>query len=88
MVLILPHMNNLSAHTAGNFEKNGEEGLFDSVERGMNHVAMAIINPKSILAEPGINPTSTVLKSCMLPTELWGSAGVDTVLYLQIISPM
>ena len=41
-----------------------------SSERGMNLVAMTFINPRK---EYWPNQRSPVLKSIMLPTELWGS---------------
>ena len=47
----------------------------DSGERGMNPVAMTIINPrKEYWLNRGSNQRPPVLKSAMLPTELWGSA--------------
>ena len=47
----------------------------DSSERGMNPVAMMIINPpKEYWVNRGSNQQPPVLKSAMLPTELWGSA--------------
>ena len=46
----------------------------DSGERGMNSVAMAIINPwGEYLLSRGLNQRPPVLKFCTLPTELWGS---------------
>ena len=46
----------------------------DSSERGMNPVAMTIIDPqKEYRPGRGSNQQPPVLKSCMLPTELWGS---------------
>ena len=74
MVLILPHMNNLSAHTAGNFEKGG----------GVNHVPLTTITPqKEYWPSWGSNqhplfssPVSYRLRYC-------GLAGEDTVLHLQ-----
>ena len=46
----------------------------DSIERGMNPVAITIINPrKEYWPSQGSNQRS-VLQSAMLPTELWGSA--------------
>ena len=45
----------------------------DSVERGMNPVAMTIINPrKEYWPSPGSNKRPPVLKSSTLPTDLWG----------------
>ena len=47
----------------------------DSSERKMNPVTMTIINPwNKYLPSRGSNQRPTVLKSAMLPTELWGSA--------------
>ena len=47
----------------------------DSSERGMNPVAMAIINPrKEYWPNRGSNQRPTVLKFGTLPTELRGSA--------------
>ena len=44
-------------------------------ERGMNPVAMTIINPhKEYWQSRGSNQRPPALKSCALPTELWGSA--------------
>ena len=44
----------------------------DSSERGMNPVAMTIIDTrKKVLAKPGIEPATPVSKSCALLTELW-----------------
>ena len=46
-----------------------------SGERGMNPVAVTIINPrKEHWSSRGSNQRPPVLKSCWLPTELWGSA--------------
>ena len=46
-----------------------------SSERGMNPVAMTIINPwKEYLPRRESNQRLPVLKSATLPTELWGSA--------------
>ena len=46
-----------------------------SGERGMNPVAMVIINPwKEYWPGRGSNQRPPVLKSCMLPTEPWGLA--------------
>ena len=46
-----------------------------SVERGMNPVAMTIINPqKEYWPSRRSNQRLPVLRSCTLPTELWGSA--------------
>ena len=46
-----------------------------SGERGMNPVAMTIINPqKEYWANRGSNQGPPVLRSAMLPTELWGLA--------------
>ena len=45
----------------------------DSGERGMNHVAMTIINPqKKYWQSWGSNQQPPVLKSATLLTELWG----------------
>ena len=45
----------------------------DSGGREMNSVAMTIINPqKEYWPSQGLNQQPPVLKSCMLPTELWG----------------
>ena len=50
----------------------------DSGERGMNHVTMTIINPQiEYWPSRGLNQQPPVLKSTMLPTELWGSARTD-----------
>ena len=50
----------------------------DSGERGMNPVAMTIINPrKEYWPSRGSNQRLPVLKSATLPTELWGSATND-----------
>ena len=47
----------------------------DSGERGMNPVAMTIINPrKEFWLTLGSNQRPPVLKSAMLHTEPWGSA--------------
>ena len=47
----------------------------DSGERGMNPVAMTIINPrKEYWPSRGSNQRPPVLKSATLPTELWGLA--------------
>ena len=47
----------------------------DSGERGMNPVTMTVINPrKEYWLSWGSNHRPPVLKSAMLPTELWGSA--------------
>ena len=47
----------------------------DGGERGMNPVAMTVINPwKEDWPNQGSNQRSPVLKSTMLPTELWGWA--------------
>ena len=47
----------------------------DSGERGMNFVAMTIINPrKEYWPSQGSNQVPPVPKSTMLPTRLWGSA--------------
>ena len=47
----------------------------DSGEIGMNPNAMTIINPrKEYRPSRGSNQQPPVLKSCTLPTELWGSA--------------
>ena len=47
----------------------------DRGERGMNPVAMTIINPlKGYWPSRGSNQQPPVLKSTTLPTELWGSA--------------
>ena len=47
----------------------------DCCERGMNSVSMTIINPwKEYCPSQGSNLSPPVLKSCVLPTELWGSA--------------
>ena len=44
-------------------------------ERGMNPVAMTIINPwKEYWPSRGSNQRPPVIKSATLPTELWGSA--------------
>ena len=49
--------------------------LTDSGERGMNPVAMTIINPrKEYWPSRGSNQRPPILKSATLPTELWGSA--------------
>ena len=46
----------------------------DIGERGMNPVAMTIINPrKEYWSSRGSNQRPPVLKSAMLLTELWGS---------------
>ena len=46
-----------------------------SGERGMNPVAMTMINPwKEYWPSQGSNQQPHVLKSCTLPTQLWGSA--------------
>ena len=48
----------------------------DSSERGMNPVPMTIINPrKEYRPGRGSNQWPPVLKSTMLPTDLWGLAG-------------
>ena len=45
----------------------------NSGERGMNPVAMTIINPrKKYWPSRGSNQRPPVLKSCTLPPELWG----------------
>ena len=50
----------------------------DSGERGMNPVAMTIINPrKEYCPSRGSNQRPPVLKSATLLTELWGSAALD-----------
>ena len=47
----------------------------NSGDRGMNPVAMTIINPrKEYWPCRRSNQRPPVLKSCTLPTELWGSA--------------
>ena len=47
----------------------------DSSERGINPVAMTIINPwKEYLPSQGSNQRPPVLKSATLQTELWGLA--------------
>ena len=47
----------------------------DSTETGMNPVTMTIINPrKQYWPSQGLNQRPPVLKSAMLPTELWGLA--------------
>ena len=47
----------------------------DGGERGMNPVPMTIINPwKEDWLSRGSNYRPPVLKSAMLPTELWGSS--------------
>ena len=47
----------------------------DSCERGTNPVAMTIINPRTeYWPSQGSNQPPPVLKSAILPTELWGSA--------------
>ena len=47
----------------------------DSVERGMNSVAMTIIDPlKEYLPSRRSNQRPPVPKACTVPTELWGSA--------------
>ena len=47
----------------------------DSGERGMNPVAMTIINPrKEYWPSQGSNQPPPILKSATPPTELWGSA--------------
>ena len=49
----------------------------DNGERGMNPVAMTIINPwKEYWPRPGSNQRPSVLKSVTLPTEQWGSAAL------------
>ena len=46
----------------------------DSGERGMNPVAMTIINPRKGFGQArGSYQRPPVLKSCTLPTEHWGS---------------
>ena len=48
----------------------------DSGERGMNPVAMVIINPlKEYWQSQRSNQQPPVLKLCKLPTELWDSGG-------------
>ena len=48
-------------------------------ERGMNPVSMPIVNPrKEYWPIRGLNPQPPVLKSTMLPTELWDSAAAGT----------
>ena len=57
----------------------------DSGERGMNPVAMTIINPwKEYWPSRGSNQRPPVIKSATLPTELWGSAviGLESWVYL------
>ena len=47
----------------------------DNGEKRMNPVAMTIINPqKNIGRAGGPNQRPPALRSCTLPTELWGSA--------------
>ena len=47
----------------------------DSDERGMNPIAMTIINPrKECCSSQGSNQRPLVLKSYVLLTELWGLA--------------
>ena len=51
-----------------------------SGERGMNPVAMTIINPrKEYWLSRGSNQQPPVLQSAMLPTKLWGSACYKSV---------
>ena len=46
----------------------------DSGERGMNHVAMTIFNPQTEYCQSRrSNQRHTILKSCAVPTEPWGS---------------
>ena len=55
----------------------------DSRERGMNPVAMTTINPgKEYWSSRESNLRPPVLKSEMLPTELWGSALSGLLKYL------
>ena len=45
----------------------------DCCERGMHHVAMTIINPRrEYWPSQGQNNQPPILKSCTLPTKLWG----------------
>ena len=47
----------------------------DNDKKGMNPVAMVIINPrKEYLPSRDSNKTPPVLKFCTLTTKLWGSA--------------
>ena len=47
----------------------------ESRERGMNPVAMTVINPrKEFWPSRGSNQRPSVLKTATLPTELWSSA--------------
>ena len=49
--------------------------IMDSGERVITPVAMTIINPwKEYWPSQGSNESPPILKSCALPTELWGSA--------------
>ena len=58
----------------------------DSGSRGMNSVAMTIINP---WPSRGSNPRPPVLKSCTLLTELWGSEeDMEHQDYYEILSTM
>ena len=50
----------------------------DSGERGMNPVAMTIINPRKVYwLSRGSNQPPPILKSATLPTELWGYAHLN-----------
>ena len=53
-----------------------------SCERGMNPVAMTIINPrKEYWSGRGSNQRPPVLNSCTLPTKLSGSAQLGAVVF-------
>ena len=59
----------------------------DSAERGMNPVAMTIINPRrEYWPSRGSNQRPPFLKSATLPTELWGSAKKDKQMFLRMVN--
>ena len=56
-----------------------------SGERGMNPVAMTILNPRAeFWPSPRIDPATSCSQACMLPAELWGSANHDVERYVDM----
>ena len=73
-VLVTSTQHNILSKPLATFPHNNVRTT-DSGERGMNPVAMTIINPrKEYWPSRGSNQRPPVLKSATLPTELWGSA--------------
>ena len=82
----IPH--NILSKPLAAFPHNSCETT-DSGARGMNPVALTIINPRrEYWPSHGSNQRPPVLKSATLPTELWGSAhliGLVRCMYLTLI---